>query len=99
MHSPDEMIRAGNTTHRGLRHWEAKGLLGEVARTTGGTRTYTPEQLNRAKLIKLYQLAGFSLEEIRSGKYTRIHICKALNEQIARMESALGELRVLGYDL
>ncbi len=64
MHSPEEMLRAGCTTHRGLRHWEDQGLLGNVARSEHGIRRYTLEQLNKAKIIAAAQFGGFSLDEI-----------------------------------
>lgn len=64
MHSVDEMVRAGCTTRRGVRFWEEKGLLGPVERSEGDTRRYTPEQLNKAKIIAAAQFGGWSLEEI-----------------------------------
>jgi len=66
MHSPNEMARAGCTSLRGLRLWEERGLLGPVARSSGDTRQYTDEQLDRAKIIAAAQFGGFSLEEIGS---------------------------------
>lgn len=64
-YSPDEMCRAGCTTHRGVRYWESQGLLGEVARTEGGRRRYTAEQMDKAKIIAAAQFGGWSLDEIR----------------------------------
>jgi DNA-binding transcriptional MerR regulator len=64
MHSPEEMLRAGCTTHRGLRYWEDLGLLGEVSRSAGDTRQYTDEQLDRARIIAAAQFGGWKLEEI-----------------------------------
>lgn len=64
MYSPNEMIRAGCTTLRGIRLWEEQGLLGPVARSNGGTRQYTAEQFDRAKIIAAAQFGGWSLEEI-----------------------------------
>jgi DNA-binding transcriptional MerR regulator len=64
MHSVEEMVRAGCTTRRGVRFWEEKGLLGPVERTNGDTRRYTPEQLDKAKIIAAAQFGGWSLEEI-----------------------------------
>jgi DNA-binding transcriptional MerR regulator len=65
MHSVDEMVRAGCTTRRGVRFWEEKGLLGPVERTDGDTRRYTPEQLDKAKIIAAAQFGGWTLEEIQ----------------------------------
>lgn len=64
MHSVDEMVRAGCTTRRGIRFWEEKGLLGPVERSDGDTRRYTPEQLDKAKIIAAAQFGGWSLDEI-----------------------------------
>lgn len=64
MHSVEEMVRAGCTTRRGVRFWEEKGLLGPVERTNGDTRRYTPEQLDKARIIAAAQFGGWSLEEI-----------------------------------
>lgn len=65
MHSVDEMCRAGCTSRRGVRYWEDQELLGEVARSEGGTRRYTAEQLDKAKIIAAAQFGGWSLDEIR----------------------------------
>lgn len=63
-HTVDDMVRAGCTSRRGIRFWEEKGLLGKVERTDGDTRRYTPEQLDKAKIIAAAQFGGWSLEEI-----------------------------------
>lgn len=65
MHSMDEMCVAGCTSRRGVRHWEDSGLLGKVERSEGGTRRFTPEQLNAARIIAAAQFGGWSLEEIK----------------------------------
>lgn len=64
MHSVEEMCRAGCTSRRGVRFWEEKGLLGAVERSTGDTRQYTDDQLDKAKIIAAAQFGGWSLEEI-----------------------------------
>lgn len=64
-HSVEAMTRAGCTSRRGVRHWEDIGLLGEVSRSEGGTRRFTDEQLDKAKVIAAAQFGGWSLEEIK----------------------------------
>lgn len=64
-YSPAEMAKAGCTSLRGIRFWEDEGLLGEVARSEGGTRRYTAEQLDKAKIIAAAQFGNFSLEDIK----------------------------------
>ena len=63
-HSMEEMTRAGCTSRRGVRYWEDQGLLGVVARSAGETRQFTPEQLDRARIIAAAQFGGFDLETI-----------------------------------
>lgn len=64
-HSMEDMMRAGCTSRRGIRYWEERGLLGPVERSDGDTRRYTPEQLDKAKIIAAAQYGGWSLEEIQ----------------------------------
>jgi len=72
-HTVDEMCRAGCATRRAVRFWEDEGLLGPVARSAGDTRQYTPEQLNRARIIAAGQFGGFDLATIKAmiGEYGR----------------------------
>lgn len=65
MHSMEEMTRAGCTSRRGVRYWEDQGLLGDVQRSDGGTRQYTAEQLDRARIIAAAQFGGFDLDMIK----------------------------------
>jgi len=59
----EEMTRAGCTSRRGVRYWEDQGLLGDVKRSDGGTRQYTAEQLDRARIIAAAQFGGFDLAD------------------------------------
>ena len=65
MHSMSEMLRAGRTTHRGVRYWETEGLLGPVERSSGSTRRYSPDQMDKARIIAAAQVGGFDLDTIR----------------------------------
>lgn len=65
MHSVEEMCLAGCTSRRGVRYWEDQELLGKVERSEGGTRRFTPEQLDKARIIAAAQFGGWSLEEIK----------------------------------
>lgn len=64
-HSVEEMCAAGCTSRRGVRWWEDQGLLGPVKRSEGGTRRFTAEQLDKARIIAAAQFGGWSLDEIR----------------------------------
>lgn len=95
MHTPDEMLRAGCTTHRGLRFWEEKGLLGEVGRSAGDTRQYTDEQLDRARIIAAAQFGGFDLETIGKmlGEYHgSMEVFDALTTRLADQMRAAARL-------
>lgn len=65
MHSVEEMCLAGCTSRRGVRYWEDQELLGTVERSEGGTRRFTAEQLDKARIIAAAQFGGWSLDEIR----------------------------------
>lgn len=65
MHTVDAMCKAGGTTRRGVRFWEEQGLLGEVARSSGDTRQFTDDQLDRARIIAAAQFGGWKLETIK----------------------------------
>jgi len=64
-YSIDDMATAGLTSPRGVRWWEEKGLLGEVARTSGDQRRYTEHQLWRVRIIAAAQYCSFTLAEIK----------------------------------
>jgi DNA-binding transcriptional MerR regulator len=65
MHSVEEMCIAGCTSRRGVRYWEDQGLLGSVERSEGGTRRFTAEQLDKARIIAAAQFGNFSLDTIK----------------------------------
>ncbi|MES1025353.1 MerR family transcriptional regulator [Gloeocapsa sp. BRSZ] len=52
-----------------LRYYEKQGLLTQkhVRRRTNGYREYTQAALERIRLIRLGQIANFSLAELRTG--------------------------------
>lgn len=50
---------------RSVRFYEESGLLTPAARTDGGFRLYTEEQVERLLLIKRMKPLGFSVEQMR----------------------------------
>lgn len=97
MHSPNEMARAGCTSLRGIRLWETEGLLGPVARSNGGTRQYSDEQLNRAKIIAAAQFGGWSLDKIAQmitewGPDVYEALCTRLSDQMRAAIRLIEEL-------
>jgi DNA-binding transcriptional MerR regulator len=111
MHTVEEMMRAGCTTARGIRFWEDKGLFGAVERSSGGHRRYTPEQLDKAKIIAAAQFGGWSIEQIELmlvewGTEAYEAIITRLDDQMraaVRLGEALpkpaGESKVQEFDL
>lgn len=72
-----------------LRHWESVGLL-HPPRTPSGHRTYNQQTLDIARLIRILQRTGLSLEQIRdlgaNTSATRITLIEAKRAEIqARM--------------
>lgn len=61
----NDMCVAGCTSRRGIRYWETEGMLGIVERTNGGTRKYSADQMDRAKIIAAAQFGGWSLEKTK----------------------------------
>lgn len=110
-HSVEEMTRAGCTSRRGIRHWEDVGLLGIVDRSSGNTRRYTDEQLDKARIIAAAQFGGWPLDEIQKmliewGPEVYEALCTRLGDQMKaaiRLIEALpappGESAAVEYDL
>ena len=95
MHSIEQMCRAGCTSPRAVRYWEDQGLLGNVLRTEGGTRRYTDEQVDQARIIAAAQFGGWSLDEIKKmltewGPEVHEAITTRLSDQI-RLAARLAE--------
>ncbi|HRN75549.1 Cu(I)-responsive transcriptional regulator [Ottowia sp.] len=56
--------RASGVSAKMVRHYEALGLLGAVARTDSGYRQYTPADIHTLRFIKRSRELGFSMAEI-----------------------------------
>jgi MerR family transcriptional regulator, repressor of the yfmOP operon len=60
------LAAAAGTTARAVRYYEELGLLSAGARSDGGHREYTDDDLERLhELLRLKGLLGLSLEELR----------------------------------
>jgi len=97
MYAVEDMLRAGCTTRRGIRFWEDQGLLGPVSRSEGGTRRFTEEQLEKAKIIAAAQFGGWSLEEIKQmlvewGPDVYEALCTRLTDQMRAAIRLIEEL-------
>lgn len=58
--------RASGVSVKMIRHYEATGLLKEVARTYANYRVYTANDVHALRFIKRARTLGFSVEDIRA---------------------------------
>lgn len=56
--------RTSGVSAKMVRHYEALGLLGAVARTEAGYRQYTPADVHTLRFIRRARELGFSMAEI-----------------------------------
>jgi DNA-binding transcriptional MerR regulator len=89
-----------------LRHYERKGLLGRIPRTTGGYRRYPPACVARVQLIQRALAIGFTLGELASvlGHRDRGGApCRGVRtlvaERLGELETRLTALSALREDL
>ena len=59
-----QAARLSGVSTKMLRHYEARGLLGQVNRTDSGYRQYTAVEVNTLRFIKRSRDLGFSMAEI-----------------------------------
>ena len=64
--STGDLARATGNTVRAVRFYEEQGLLRPAVVSEGGHRRYTPEELDRLRLICDLREVGLSLSEIRT---------------------------------
>ena len=82
-----------------VRFYEREGLLDKPRRRASGYRVYTPEFIDRIRLIKEAQQLGFSLREIRellslqaSGSATAADLKHFIDAKLSEINDRLGEL-------
>lgn len=85
-----EAARRVGVSPAALRLYEKRGLVPKASRTPNGYRQYTPEDLQRARLVRRARRAGLSLEQIahamgRDGD--RACLQHLLRKHLARLEA------------
>ncbi len=82
-----ELAERTGLSLRTIRHYDEVGILPATARTEGGFRVYTENDLERLMVIRRMKPLGFSLEEMTD----LLSVLDAL--QVEEDEAAVGELR------
>ena len=65
-YTTEEIATAAGVTLRTVRFWHTEGLLGKVERNRLGIRQFNQAQMNQAKVVRLLQMSGKSLDEIKA---------------------------------
>ncbi|HEX4949893.1 MAG TPA: heavy metal-responsive transcriptional regulator [Blastocatellia bacterium] len=83
-----------------LRFYERSGLLGRPARTEGGYRLYSADELLRLEFIKRAQTLGFTLEEIKqimaeshAGQRPCDEVREIVRARLAELDERLKQMR------
>ena len=89
-----------------IRFYERKGLLRPQARSRGGFRLFSREDVRSLKFVRHAQELGFSLKEIRElqalcGGSVRAceHVRDLLEQKVSRVREKLEELKKLEHEL
>ena len=94
-----EVARRTGISIETLRFYERSGLLGRPARTEGGYRLYSPDELARLEFIKRAQTLGFTLEEIKrimaeshTGQRPCDEVREIVRERLAELDERLKQM-------
>jgi MerR family mercuric resistance operon transcriptional regulator len=89
-----------------LRHYERKGVLSCPVRLAKGYRLYSPELIERVKLIRRALAVGFTLDEIarifaerRRGNAPCRAVYSLAAEKLENVKESLRELEIMRDDL
>jgi DNA-binding transcriptional MerR regulator len=102
-----ELADAAGVNVQTLRYYERRGLLAKPARTPGGHRKYSDDDLTILRVIKTAQRLGFSLSEVttlidvgrhRHGRGDRGLQARAA-AKLAEVEAKISDLEVIAATL
>ncbi|MEO6712072.1 MAG: MerR family transcriptional regulator [Mycobacteriales bacterium] len=89
-----------------IRFYERRGILAEPQRRPSGYRTYTPDDVDRIRLVKRLQALGFTLAEVTdalrpldAGTATCDSERWRVEAVMARLDAQLAELRKVRRDV
>jgi DNA-binding transcriptional MerR regulator len=104
--SPSALARLTGVSTDTLRHYERKGVLGIPARSQGGYRLYSPEAVERVRLVRRALAVGFTLHDLaavlalreRGGAPCR-NVRALVADRLTELETRLRDLTELRDEL
>lgn len=101
-----ELARLAGVSTDTLRHYERKGVLPTARRLSNGYRKYSPDSIDRVRLIRRALAVGFTLDELArfmkardQGQAPCREVRSLAQEKLAEVESRLEELLALRDEL
>ncbi|HZD98561.1 MAG TPA: MerR family transcriptional regulator [Micromonosporaceae bacterium] len=102
-----ELAEAAGVNVQTLRYYERRGLLAKPARSPGGHRKYSDEDLTNLRVIKTAQRLGFSLSEVTTlidlGRHRHSRSDRGLQARaaakLAEVEAKINDLEVIASTL
>ena len=107
MYRIGELARLAGVKPETVRYYEKENMMEVPARSAGGFRLYTQDDLQRLKFIRHAKLLGLSLEAIRELLSIRVdpesHTCQEskniVEERLHEVERRIAELQVMRHSL
>jgi DNA-binding transcriptional MerR regulator len=101
-----ELARLVGVSTDTLRHYERKGVLPKAHRLNNGYRKYSPDSIDRVRLIRRALAVGFTLDELAQflkardrGQAPCLEVRSLAAEKLNEVESRLSELLALRDEL
>lgn len=82
-----EVARRTDLSIRTIRHWEDMGLLTPSARSAGGFRLYSEDDVARIRLLRFMKPLDFSLEQMRELLRIRELLTSATSDVADRVQA------------
>ena len=101
-----ELARLAGVSTDTLRHYERKGVLARPRRSPNGYREYSPQALERVRMVRRALAVGFTLDELARILHERdrgVAPCRDVRElaatKLAEIEERLKEFRAARDEL
>lgn len=82
-----EVARRVDLSIRTIRHWEEMGLVTPTARSSGGFRLYSEEDVSRIRLLRFMKPLNLSLEQMRELLHIREQLASGTESPSDRVEA------------